>query len=253
MLDEERAESDRSGNSILINEQMVKDFGWDEPIGKRVTMYDTLHLTVTGVVENYYSSGLWGSIEPSIMRLPPNDTYSILVVRASAENLEQVQEYLRARWTEHFPFYVYRGIYQEETLQEGKDINSSILKVNMFLAIVATLLSLIGVYSLVSLNVLHRTREIGIRNVVGSPVGSLIYILSRKFIIILLIASVLGSLGGYFLSLSLLDSIWDYFITITAWIPLFSVAVMFLATALTVSGKTYRAATQNPVTALQTE
>ena len=112
---------------------------------------------------------------------------------------------------------------------------------------------MIGIYSLVSLSILHRTKEIGIRNVVGTPVLNMIFLLSKRFLIILAIASILGSAGGYYLSLMLLDSIWDYFLDISVWMLLFSILIMFAATALTITGKTYNAATQNPVKAIQTE
>ena len=176
-----------------------------------------------------------------------------MVVRASQENLPEVLGYLQEKWQNLFPSYIFSGRYQEDTMQEGKDVNDSIMKVNMFLAVVASFLSLIGIYSLVSLSVLHRTKEIGIRNVVGSSVGNMILLLSRRFLIILTISSILGCAGGYYLSVMLLDSIWDYFLEITIWLLLFSVFLMFVMTAFTIAGKTYSAATRNPVWALQTE
>lgn len=252
LFDELRVDADRNG-SIIINQQFAKDFSFEEPVGKTVSLYDTTTLTIIGVVEDYYSAGLWRAIEPAIMRLSQEDRYFNLVVRASPENLTMVYEYLSSTWQEHFPSYVFSGMYQEETMQEGKDINDSIMKINMFLAIVATMLSLIGIYSLVSLSVLHRTREIGIRNINGASVLNIIMILSRKFIIMLSIAAIIGCAGGYYISALLLDSIWDYFLDINPWILLISVIIMFGMTALTVTGKTYSAATQNPVKALQTD
>jgi ABC-type antimicrobial peptide transport system permease subunit len=252
LFDPLRADADKH-ESIIINEQLLSDFGWDEAIGKTITLYDTTRLTVIGVVEDYYNNGLWSKIEPSFIRLSNEEIYYNLIVRASTENLPEVLEYLRETWQSLFPSYIFTGIYQEDTLKEGKDINDSIMKVNLFLAIVATFLSLIGIYSLVSLSVLHRTKEIGIRNVIGSSVGNVIMLLSKRFIIILVIASIVGCVAGYYLSAMLLDSIWDYFLDITISMLLFSVFIMFVMTAITITGKTYKAATSNPVKALQTE
>jgi putative ABC transport system permease protein len=252
LFDELRVDADRHG-SIVINEQFVKDLEWDNPIGKTLTLYDTTLLTVIGVVEDYYSSGLWAKTDAGLLRLAQRDEYFNMAVRASPDNLPLVLNYLRETWQKLYPSYVFTGMYQEETMQEGKDINDSIAKINLFLAIVATVLSMIGIYSLVSLSILHRTKEIGIRNVVGTPVLNMIFLLSKRFLIILAIASILGSAGGYYMSLMLLDSIWDYFLDISAWMLLFSILIMFAATALTITGKTYNAATQNPVKAIQTE
>jgi putative ABC transport system permease protein len=148
---------------------------------------------------------------------------------------------------------VFGGRLQEDTMQEEKDINGSILKVNLFLAIVATLLSLIGMYNLVSLDIIRRTKEIGIRKIQGAPVPRIMFLVSKKFLIVLSVAAVLGCLGGYYLSLMLLDSIWDYFVTIRAGMLLSAVLIMFAATALTIVFKLLRAAFRNPVDSLRYE
>ena len=69
------------------------------------------------------------------------------------------------------------------------------MKVNVFLAIAATLLSLIGMYNLVSLDIIRRTKEMGIRKIQGAPVPLIMYLVSKKFLIVLLIASIAGLCG----------------------------------------------------------
>ena len=138
-------------------------------------------------------------------------------------------------------------------MQEGKDINSSIMKVNIFLAIVATLLSLVGMYNMVSLDIIRRTKEMGIRKIQGAPVPVLMFLVSKKFLIVLIIASVFGCAGGYYMSVMLLDSIWDYFVEINAGILIMSVLIMFVATMSTILYKITRAALRNPVESLRYE
>lgn len=127
------------------------------------------------------------------------------------------------------------------------------MKVNIFLAVVATLLSLIGMYNLVSLDIIKRTKEMGIRKIQGAPVPVIMYLVSRKFIIVLVIASIAGSVGGYYLSIMLMDSIWDYFVDISMGMILAAVSVMFVATSITVIFKIIRAAMKNPVISLRYE
>jgi hypothetical protein len=71
-------------------------------------------------------------------------------------------------------------MFQEDTMQQEKAINNSILKVNIFLAITAMLLSLIGMYNLVSLDIIRRTKEMGIRKIQGAPVPLIMYLASKK-------------------------------------------------------------------------
>jgi putative ABC transport system permease protein len=138
-------------------------------------------------------------------------------------------------------------------MQEEKDINGSITKVNLFLAVTATLLSLMGMYNLVSLDVIRRTKEVGIRKIQGAPVPVIMFLLSKKFLVVLIVASLLGSVGGYYMSLMLLDSIWDYFIEIRTGIMLLAVMIMISATILTIMIKVGRAAMRNPVDSLRYE
>ena len=253
LFDELRADADRTNGSIIVNQKWVKNFGWKEAVGRTVTLYDTTKLTVIGVVEDFYLSGLWEEIDPTMLRLTPNDKYDVLVVRANSADLPNVLEYLNQKWKSLASNYVFRGMLQEDTMQEEKDINGSIMKINVFLAIAATLLSLIGMYNLVSLDIIRRTKEMGIRKIQGASLATLMFLVSKKFLIVLLIASLIGCAGGYYMSVMLLDSIWDYFVKIGAGMLLSSALLMAVATLLTISYKVIRAARRNPVDSLRYE
>lgn len=253
LFDESRSAADRTNGAIIVNQKFVSDFGWTEPVGQTITLYDTTKLTVIGVVEDFYTSGLWEVIDPAMLRLAQNDEYWNIVVRAEPHDLAAVLEYVSAEWKKMGTNYIFRGILQEDTMQEEKDINGSITKINLFLAVTATLLSLIGMYNLVSLDVIRRTKEVGIRKIQGAPVSIIMYLLSKKFLIVLVIASVVGSIGGYYMSNMLLDSIWDYFIEIRLGIMFLAALIMVSATVLTIVFKVGRAAMRNPVESLRYE
>ena len=253
LFDESRSAADRANGSIVVNQKFVNYFGWNEPVGQTITLYDTTKLTVIGVVEDFYTSGLWEVIEPAMLRLAQNDQYWTLIARAEPEDLAGVLEYMNAEWKRMGTNYIFRGIPQEDTMQEEKDINGSITKVNLFLAVTATLLSLIGMYNLVSLDVIRRTKEVGIRKIQGAPVHVIMFLLSKKFLVVLVVASVVGSAGGYYMSVMLLDSIWDYFVEITAGMMILAALIMITATVLTIIFKVGRAAMRNPVESLRYE
>jgi ABC-type antimicrobial peptide transport system permease subunit len=253
LFDRSRASADLTNKSIIVNQKLVKDYGWTDPIGKSITLYDTTRLTVIGVVKDFYVSGLWQKINPTILRVSPDDKYNVLVVRGEPGDLHGILEYLKTKWKEQGTNFIFGGMFQEDTMNEEKAINNSILKVNLFLAITATLLSLIGMYNLVSLEIIRRTKEMGIRKIQGAPVPLIMYLVSRKFLIVLIIASLAGCYGGYYLSKMLLDSIWDYFVDIKAGLLVISAAIIFTATILTIIFKIARAALKNPVDSLRYE
>ena len=252
-FDELRSEADFKNGSIMVNRKLVSDFGWKEGVGHTITLYDTTKLTVTGVVEDFYLGGVWQKIEPAILMVVPAARYSLLAVRTNPADISSVLDFISLKWKGLVPNSIFEGELQEDLMQEGKDINGSIMKVNIFLALVATLLSLIGMYNMVSLDIIRRTKEIGIRKIQGATIPLLMYLVSKKFLVILVIASVAGCAGGYYMSLMLMDSIWDYFVDIRATTLLLAAMVMITATVFTLIFKIAKAAMKNPVVSLRYE
>ena len=96
-------------------------------------------------------------------------------------------------------------------------------------------------------------KEIGVRKVLGASTPHIMRIMNKEFIIILAVASILGSVASYFLVDSLMSSIWEYHIDIGPVAFILSVFIMFFISAVTVSGKVYKAATANPAYTLRDE
>lgn len=253
LFDQSRAGADRSSGSVVINKMLADNFGWSNAIGRTLTLYDTIRYTVIGVVEDFYNNGLWEEIQPTVLRLAGAETYYNLVVRGKTEDLPEILEYMKLKWKEQGTNFVFGALFQEDIMQEERDINGSILKINIFLAICATILSLIGMFNMVSLDVIRRTKEVGIRKIQGAPMHVLMYLMSRKFLVVLLIASVAGCAGGYYLSESLMDSIWEYYADITAGMLILSVSILVISTLLAISFRIITAAARNPVISLRYE
>ncbi len=252
-FDESRVAADRANGSIVVNRRFINDFGWQEGLGKTVTLYDTTKLTIIGIVENFYLYGVWQAVEPVMLRLSPTDQYEVLAVRAKPADMAGVLEYIREKWKSISTNLIFDGQFQNDLMQEGQNINDSIMKVNIFLAITAAILSLIGMFNMVSLDILRRTKEIGIRKIQGASVPMLMYLVSRKFLLVLVIASLIGCAAGYKMSIMMMDSIWDYFVDIKFDILLSAFLIMFIATVLTIVFKLLKAAMKNPVVSLRYE
>jgi putative ABC transport system permease protein len=253
LFDQTRVAADRTNGSIIVNQKLVDNFGWKDAIGHTLTLYDTTKFTVVGVVKDFYLRGIWQKVEPVLMRLSGLDQYGIIAVRAREADLPEVLGDLNLKWKNMGSNNIFGGMLQEDTMREGKNINGSIMKVNIFLAITAALLSLIGMYNLVSLDILRRTKEMGIRKINGAPVSLIMYLVSKKFLVVLGLASLLGCAGGYYMSIMLLDSIWDYFVDIKIGLLIMAASVMIVATILTIVFKIARAAMMNPIVSLRYE
>ncbi len=251
-FDQNFKESER-GNAIIVNEKFVEDFGWNEAVGQKVKESDTIDLNVIGVVKDFYPYGFWVKINPMMLKLGVKERMRMIVVKADENNLGELNDYLKDEWEGLIPNAVYPGFFQEELLSEAKDINNQIRKIFVFLAIVSVILSLVGLYTLVSLNIIKKTKDIGIRKVLGAPVFSILKLINRDFVVILVIASVLGSVLGYYLADMLMASIWTIYLDTSIWSFIIPVVFIFVISMITLSGKVYRAATRNPVDSIKYE
>jgi len=245
--------NDLGANNIVVNQKFVDDFGFENPIGKTVLMNDTLPLRIVGVSNNIYLYGTWAKVEPLIFRLAEEENYGNLVIRASKGNLSEINEYLKAEWAELVPNYPYEGEFQEELLKEAKDVNKNIKIIFIFLAVCALFLSAIGLYTLVSLSVINRTKEIGIRKVLGSTVSKIMLIITKPFTLLILITSILGCAGGYYLSDMLMKSIWAKYMTADMYSFIFPILIIFITSTTTIIWRVYKAAMQNPANSLRYE
>lgn len=253
-FDQDFKESER-GTAIIVNERFLEDFKWDAEfaIGQRLKESDTIDLKIVGVMKDFYPYGFWAKISPTMFKLGKKEQMRMLVVQAKEENLEQLNEFMQEKWDNVIPNAVYEGFFQTEILAEAKDINQQIKKIFLFLAIVSVILSLVGLYTLVSLKIIKKTKEIGIRKVLGASLMNLTRLINRDFAIILLIASILGSALGYYLSDMLMDSIWSVYMEPSVWSFIIPVVFIFMVSVITLSGKVYKAATRNPVDSIKYE
>ncbi len=241
-------------NSVIVNEVLVKTLDWKDPIGKRLLLKDSFNLEVIGVVKDMYMSGaLWSPIDPMLLRYSLPEDYRYITVRTKVENLAKVKEDMDKIWKEYFPDELSTVRFMNEQGASAAEVNHNIKIMFLFLAIIAVLLSSIGQFSLVTLNLKKRQKEIGVRKIVGASSLQITKRISREFFIILIIASVLGAGAGVFLANLLMSSIWAYHVDVGLAVILFSIGILFLIGAFTVARKIYQAASINPAVFIHSE
>jgi ABC-type antimicrobial peptide transport system permease subunit len=239
--------------SIIISEKFAESFGWDKPIGKEILWLDSIKLYVVGVVKNTYTRGIWKEMQPVMIRYVPQDEYRFLLVSTAAADVVEANAVMEKKWKEVFPNRQYVGHYMDEEMAESAQINNNIVKMFAFLGIVAMMLSATGLFTLVSLNIIKRTKEIGVRKVLGASVGNIARVINTEFVIILLLASVFGMWAGAALSEMLMASIWKYYQPATVFSFVVSTSIMFSISMVTIGYKIYSTATMNPVKTLRDE
>ncbi|MBA4055040.1 MAG: hypothetical protein C0490_10035, partial [Marivirga sp.] len=138
-------------------------------------------------------------------------------------------------------------------LQQVNNINTNIVYMFSFLGVIAMMLSVTGLFTLVSLNIIRRMKEIGVRKVLGASVSNITRIVNTEFVIILLIASILGSWMSSLLANALMGSIWRYYHGVNSVTFIISVGLLFVVSFVTIGYKVFTVATMNPVNTLRDE
>jgi ABC-type antimicrobial peptide transport system permease subunit len=246
------SETDRR-ESAIITPKVAELFGWDDPIGKEIVWMDTVKLYVVGMVKEVYNNGLWREMEPMVLRYTFPDKYKILLLNAPVDKLPSVNQYMEARWKEVFPNRKFNSVYLDAPMVEANTVNNNIVKMFIFLGAVAMMLSVTGLFTMVSLNIIRKMKEIGVRKVMGASIANISRIINAEFAIVLGVACLLGAAGGIWMSEMLMDSIWDFYQKVTAITLTLSCLLLLAASALTVGFKTYNTARVNPATVLRDE
>ncbi len=244
-------EHDRQ-NSILVNEQLVKEFGWEDPIGQMVQVDDSTRLAVVGVINDFYMYGFWDPVAPLGIRLADEERMNFVVAKTSG-NIKDLQDELEAAWYKVIPNKPFSADPQDEFIAETQLVNNNIVIMFTFLGALAMILSSIGLFTMVSLNVLKRIKEIGIRKVLGAKISSIVLLLNRPFVIVLIISAVLGSVLSYLAIDALLASIFHYYQSVTVLSLLVPLVVLFGVALSTSSSRVFNAARRNPVESLRYE
>lgn len=245
---------------VIINRALVRKIGWTEPVGKKIYSFgddegDTARSTyhVIGVVEDFHFKSLHDMIEPSLLMLN-REGPDFLVVRLFPGNTQEHIDKLAATWEamEHaFPFDYF---FMDEEYLDLYRSEQKMAQLFISFTILAMLIACLGLFGLALFSIEQRTKEIGIRKILGASVPGLLYRLSVEFSRWVLLSVVIAWPVAYLLVDHWLHS-FAYHIEIIghAWIFIASALIALVIALLTVVYQAYRAATQDPVEAVKYE
>ncbi len=250
-FDADLYDSDRE-NSIILNETLVKEFGWEEPLGKVVRIDDSTRLTVVGVMEDFYMYGFFDPVEPCAFRLANKESMNFAVIKSDL-NPTEFYDKMEAKWYEVAPNTPFNADFMNEALAGTDYVNKNITIMFQFLGLLALVLSSIGLYTLVSLNIIKRVKEIGVRKVLGASIKQILVLMNKQFFWLLLIFAMIGSVLSYLAIDALMASIFSVYQAISVFTVLAPFIVLMSVALLIASSRILRTATRNPVESLRYE
>jgi ABC-type antimicrobial peptide transport system permease subunit len=232
---------------------LVKELKLSQPIGAQLTL-DSQQVTIVGVVQDYKEFGNHGHIPAMAFKPVKAEAYRYLILKARPEDLKEVRAFLETEWHSLLPNVPFQPFYQEEVTEKEIRMNNGLKLVCFSLAFLIMLLSAVGLYGLVSLNILKRLKEIGMRKVLGASVTQIIFSINREFTNIILLSFAIGTLLGYLLVSKLVFTvIYAYHAPIGVWPFMATLVIIAGGAGLTIGYKVYWVASLNPSTILKND
>jgi ABC-type antimicrobial peptide transport system permease subunit len=172
---------------------------------------------------------------------------------AGVDEQPRIMAAIEQKWKQLYPYMPFNVGYQNEMMQEAIEASDNIAKSMTGFALVAILLCITGLFSLVSLNVMRRLREVAIRRVMGASGAHISWILNKSYIWIFAAALIVGCVGGRFLALLLMDSIFKFNIGVQSGAMVYSALGILAIAALTIGVKIWQTLRINPADVLRGE
>jgi len=237
--------------AFILNETAAKKIGYANPVGRSITMHGRKG-TIIGLLKDFHFRSLHESIEPLILGIRENPQYGSILVRTSPGKTKQALASLESVCRKLNPEYPFSWSFSDEAYQKLYTSEQVVSKLSDAFSCLAIFISCLGLLGLVMFSAEQRTKEIGIRKVLGASVMGIVQLMSADFLKLVFIAILIASPIAWWAMSEWLDN-YAYKISISWWMFALSGGMAVLIAALTVSFQSVKSALANPATSLKTE
>ncbi|WP_161973399.1 ABC transporter permease [Arcticibacter tournemirensis] len=248
-------QSDIAGE-LVINETAVKHFGFKSPedaLGKMMENGDG-KLTIVGVIKDFHSQTFYNRIDPTALFMNKAElgTFNIKLNSDASESWQQTIGLIRKKWNEFYPADYFGYKFYDQNIEEMYKHEKNVSLLINLSTLISVVISCLGLFGLASLTAFQRTREIGIRKVLGATVSGIIKMLSVDFIKLILVSITIGLPISWYAMNKWLEG-FAYRIHIHWWMLISGGTVVIVIALLTISFQAFRAASARPVESLKVE
>ena len=243
-----------SSHSVLVNESFVKKARWKNPIGQIVNFWyrDNEKYTVIGVVKDYHFNSLYEKTSPQLFTMKAGNDFGTAYIKIKPKTATASLKYIASTFKKLFPLSPYSYNFKNDENIKNYEAEAKWKTIMLYSAILTIFISCIGLFGLSVLSAEKRTKEIGIRKVLGASVQSVVTALSVDFLKLVMIAMVIAIPLAWMAANKWLEK-YPYRIQISWWIFAAAGLLVVLIALITVSFQAIKAAVANPVDSLRSE
>ena len=246
--------NDSTGSSVLINEQAVAKLHFENApsaVGQLIRLSDSSEVRIAGVLKDFHSMSMFFPIFPMVIRQDPK-YFSVLQVKTNpGVKEEQLKKEIGKVWKHLNPYQEFTGEWFDKALYAHHFHGSDQLMLVLLCSIVLCIACL-GLLGMVTYSSEIRTKEVGVRKVMGARIGQLLMLLSKDFVWLLVVAGCIAIPIGYLAAVLFLHN-FTYHVAVGAGTLLIGFVAMLLIGVLTIIWQTYRIAIHNPIKSLRAE
>lgn len=242
-----------SETEVLVNETFVREIGGDKVVVGEMLNFDTVSYRIAGVVKDFMTDSPFDAPSPVVVRCAPERQFTYCIVKTKPEDLSAVHADMEKTWKQLFPYKPFTGFYQSEVIAEALEVSENIATTMTAFAVVILLLTVSGLFAIVSLNALKQLRGLALRRVLGARAGNIAYHLNRNFLVVMLIAALAGCLLGRVFALAMMNSIYKIHAGVSATVLVLSALSVLAVLLATVGVKVWQVLRANLTEALKAE
>ncbi|GEO09219.1 ABC transporter permease [Segetibacter aerophilus] len=238
---------------VIVNEMAVKEFGWktaEAAIGKPFKMGDQKGIVV-GVTNNFHFNSLQHAIDPLAI-YPVDKHFSRITLKVDIKKADQVIAMIENTWKKHFPSALFDYDFVSQQIKQQYQSEERFSTIFLYFSILSLLIACLGLYGLISYTIFQKTKEIGIRKVLGASAQGVAAILSKDFLKLVWIACLFAMPVIWYTMNKWLQN-FSYRINISWWMFSAAALLILLIAFITISFQAIKAALANPVKSLRTE
>ncbi|MGO4294141.1 ABC transporter permease [Chitinophaga sp. RAB17] len=236
--------------AVVINEGMAKQLGVADPVGLEFKMGDDMPVHVIGVVKDYHYESLRKKIDPLVMVMNEPSALYYIFVKVETRNPIASLKNIEAVWKNLNPLAENEASFLDENTERMYRQEQRFSKIFMTGAILAVIISGMGLFAIAVLVMAQRKKEVGIRKVLGASIGGIVLLLSKDFLRLVLVAVVIATPAAWYFMHRWLQN-FEFHVDINWWVFVVAGLVAMVIAFFTVSMQSIKAALANPVESLK--